>query len=640
VEPGLAAQIAIQIGEGLAKAHESGIVHRDIKPANLMLTADGTVKILDFGVAKLAGVDGPTDTGVAVGTTAYMSPEQMRGETVDHQSDIWSLGVVLYELVSGRQPFRGANLLELATAIDRDRPEPLGHGSLQRVVSRALSKDRRHRYGAIREMVDDLRSGPGPSDDTTRPASPAAATPSIAVLAFTNSSTDPENEFLADGISEEIINTLGQWPGLRVAARGSSFFFKGQHVDVREVGRRLQVDTVLEGSVRKSGDQLRITAELVNARDGYQLWSERYDRKLEDIFSVQDEIARTLADRLRISLAGEPKAPAARATDNVNAYEAYLKGRALLYKRGRFIPAAIKYFEDALALDPNYALSWAGLADGCTALGHYGLAAPREPLARAKAAAQRAVELDDSLAETHCALAMTALVYDFDVPTARREFDIARRINPGYPQAVAWYSLWVLSFIEGRFDEAVELMRPVVAQDPLFGYNHRVWAAELAFSGRHSEAIHESLVSIDLEPEAFMPYWTLLVSYGRAQQFSEAIAAGHAALAISGRHPFVMMMLAAAYAACGKRPDARTLYDELGRPADTRWVSPALRSSVAASAGLPEAAVTLMAEAVRERDPQVLSLLFALPEAEGLRQVLADAGRLDEFRQAVRLTES
>ena len=637
--PEQAAAIAMQIGDGLAVAHENGIVHRDIKPANVMVMPDQTVRILDFGLAKFAGTDGPTEAGVVLGTVAYMSPEQMRGDEVDAGTDIWSLGVLLYEMVSGSRPFPAATLPGLYRAIEYDFPPPLSNHTLQRVIDRALAKARAHRYASMRDMTADLRNELGTSSEVTRTGAVVPEVPSIAVLAFVNTSADPENEFFADGLSEEIINTLGQIKGLRVAARGSSFFFKGQHVDVRDVGRRLQVDAVLEGSVRKSGSHLRITAELVKTRDGYQLWSERYDRELKDIFAVQDEIASTIADRLKISLVSEPPAvPVARGTENVNAYEAYLKGRALLYKRGRHIHGAIKYFEEAIALDPDYALSWAGLADGCTALGHYGLSTSREPLARAKAAALKAVSLDSSLAETRCALAMTALVYDFDLPTAKREFGIALGINPGYPQAVAWYSLWVLSFVEGRFDEAVEVMRPVVAADPLFGYNHRVWAAELAFSGRHAEAIAESLTSIELEPESFMPYWTLLLSYGLAGQYPEAVAAGLAALSISGRHPFVMMMLAATYADCGRQAEARMLCDELQRRAETQWVPPALWASVAASAGLPDEAVRLMTRAVREGDPQILSMLFALPQAAGLREVLANAGVLEECRRAVRLS--
>ena len=417
-----AIDIATQVGQGLAKAHAAGIAHRDIKPANLMVTADGTVKILDFGLAKLAGAEGVTQTGTTVGTVAYMSPEQARGEEVDHRTDIWSLGVVLYEMLTGQQPFRGENLLVISGAIQQDQAPALTGASsvLNGIVSRALHKSRWQRYQAVTGLLGELRNAKGPA--TPAPSQPDM--PSIAVLPFDNMSADPEQQYFCEGMAEEIINALTALDGLHVASRTSAFLAKAKHFDIAEIGIRLKVGAVLEGSVRKAGNRLRVTAQLINVSDGYHLWSERYDREMDDVFAVQDEIALSVVEQLKVKLLGVSGASLVkRPTDDLEAYHFYLKGRYHLNQRTEdALNRGIQFFEEALARDPNYAGAYAGLADGYTLLGPAGYGEGQSnTMARARTCATKALELDDRLAEAHSALGFLRFRLDWDWTHAEAE---------------------------------------------------------------------------------------------------------------------------------------------------------------------------------------------------------------------------
>ena len=438
-----------------------------------------------------------------------------------------------------------------------------------------------------------------------RTSSPASVTrESIAVLPFINMSPDPENEFFTDGITEEIINAVAQIEQIHVVARSSAFSFKGKHVDLRIVGEQLNVRTILEGSVRRSGMRLRITAQLVNVADGYHLWSERYDREMKDVFEIQDEIARSIADRLAITLKGDRREPLVKAkTNNLEAYELYLKGRTLLYRRGGVIPYAAQCFRRAVDLDSEYALAWAGLADSYTTLGYYGLAAPNACMPKATEAARRAVILDSSLAETHNALAMSCLMGRWNKAEAEREFLRALELNPKYVQARDWYALFYLQFSEGRLAEGVAQAKLALESDPRSSYTHAIYALTCAIAGRHAEAIRISRRAVELDPESYL---ARMILQGVAQlggQYEEAAAVGELALAMSGRHSWSMAILAVTMADWGKPADADAIYAEMLARERRQYLPLALLAVAASAAGREDDAIHHAREALAIRDP-------------------------------------
>ena len=437
-----------------------------------------------------------------------------------------------------------------------------------------------------------------------RIATRAAAQASIAVLPFSNMSADVENEFFADGITEEIINVLSQIEGLRVAARTSAFFFKGKHTDMRQIGEQLNVRTLLEGSVRKLGDRLRITAQLVNVADGYHLWSERYDRELKDIFAIQDEIARSIAERLKLTLEGDRAEVFVKAgTKNLDAYQLYLKGRALLYRRGRATWQAAECFEQAVKLDPDYALAWAGVADAYTTIGYYGFARPEAAMPKGMEAARRAVALDPSLAEAHNALAMASLMGTWDKALAEREFLLALRLNPHYIQARAWYALFYLQFSQGRLAEGVQQARLLLETDPLSSYAHAIYSLTCAVADKHTEAIQASRRAVELDPESYLARMIFHGVLHMAGEFEEATHVAELALAMSGRHFWSMAVQAITFAHWNRPALADALYKEMLARASTQYVSPALLAVAASAAGEEDNAICHSREALELHDP-------------------------------------
>lgn len=435
-------------------------------------------------------------------------------------------------------------------------------------------------------------------------AAAGATRDSIAVLPFVNLSADPENEYFTDGITEEIINALAQIKDLHVVARSSAFSFKGKHIDPRVVGEQLNVRTILEGSVRRADNRLRIAAQLINAADGYHLWSERYEREMKDVFDIQDDIARSIAQRLKVTLETSAQERLVKAgTKNLEAYQLYLKGRALLFRKGSVIPRALECCERAVGLAPDYAQAWAGVADSYTNLGYYGLARPEATLPKGMESARRSVALDPSLAEGHSALAMACLMGAWDKAEAEREFLRALELNPKYLQARGWYALFYLQFAEGRLKEGVAQAKLALESDPLSSYAHTIYSFTCGFAGKHAEAVQASQRAVELDSESYLAHVILAGVLYLSERFEEAVAASESALAISGRHSWAMVVLAESLAACGKRAEAEATHSELICRARRYYVQPSSLAMTAATVGMQDEAIRYACEAFQIRDP-------------------------------------
>ena len=460
----------------------------------------------------------------------------------------------------------------------------------------------------------------GASGETVAPAESAPTTEprSIAVLSFANMSADPENEYFCDGISEEIINTLAHLPELKVAGRTSAFSFKGTDLDVPEIGTKLKVATVLEGSVRKMGNQLRITAQLIDVESGYHLWSERFDRQLDDIFAIQNEIATNIAERLEVTIGVSARGHRLQ-TNNVEAYELYLKGRALLYQRGMAMFQSRECFEDALALDPQYALAHAGLADSYSILGYYGLITPAEAWPPARKAAQHAVALAPDLAEAHNALAILAFVRDWDWEATGREFRRSLELNPSYVQARCWYAMAYLQGTRGDHEAAIAEARVAVDIDPLSPYTHTMLGYVLTAADQTEEAVEQARRGAESDPDSYWGQWVLATVYHRATRFSEAEAAYQQALSATKRHPFALANLGRLYAEWEKPADAAAVDAELTARSREEYVQPITLTLAAACAGRTEEALALLQLSCEERDPWLAWGALTSPWFEPLR---------------------
>jgi serine/threonine-protein kinase len=588
-----AVDLACQVAEALAEAHARGIVHRDIKPANAMVTRSGRLKIVDFGLARLPDATALTATGTTLGTPAYMAPEQVRGEDADARADLWALGAVLYEMLAGRPPFGGESAHAVLYSVVHRVPEPLDRArpdlpaALLRVVNRALAKDRLARYQQAEQMLAELLDCRERLDaDGTRAVGTAAPrVPSIAVLPFANLSADPEQEYFCEGMTEELITALGAVEGLRVAAKASTFHLKGKDLEIRAIGDQLNVETLLEGSVRKAGDRLRVTAQLVNVSDGYHLWSERYDRRLDDVFAVQDEIARAIVERLKVKLVGPKEAPLVRrGSTNLEAYQLYLKGRYYFARRykGR-LEQAVDCFSRAIALDPDFAPAQAGLADGLSVAGFYGFRMPRVVLPKARAAAERAVALDETLAEAHSALGVLHawLAWDWDV--AEREFTRALALDPNAPVTHAFYGIALATM--GRAEEAAAEAEKAKALDPLSTLVSFLAAAIYHGVRQQGRSIEDSQSALALDPDSALAAWMLSVALSEAGRHEEAVEAGERGVQMTDRNGFFVAILGHALGRAGRRDSARQMLAELLEKPQPQGVPPIWLATIYAGTG-------------------------------------------------------
>ena len=524
-----ALDVAIQVAEGLREAHERGIIHRDVKSANIMVTEKGQCKIMDFGLAKLAGEIQLTRSGTSMGTVAYMSPEQARGEEVDHRTDIWSLGVVLYEMLTGQLPFKGDYDQAVIYSILNTDPQPISgvpaemSTKLEVMVDKALAKSPDSRYQSAADILAHLRALRKDSESSKEIASQAETHPSIAVLPFADLSPSRDQEYFCDGMAEEIINALTHLEGLRVVARTSAFAFKGKHQDIREVGRKLSVGTILEGSVRKAGNRVRITAQLIKVADGYHIWSEKFDRDLSDVFAIQDEISLAIVDRLKLKLLGDEKEKMLkRYTQNPEAYDLYLKGR---YHWNRRTPESLKkavaHFEQVIQRDPEYALAYAGLADSYSMLEQVNVIPAKESFPKARELAKKALDIDETLAEAHTSLAYVLWSYDWDWIGLEREFRRAIELNPNYATAHQWFAMGLTSL--GRTSEAVQETKKALELDPLSLIINTSAGFVYVCSGKEEEALRQSEKILDMDPTFVFAHFISALVCERRKRYDEAV---------------------------------------------------------------------------------------------------------------------
>ncbi|HQR33635.1 MAG TPA: protein kinase [Blastocatellia bacterium] len=670
------AEIGVAIAEGLSAAHSKNIIHRDLKPENIFLTTSG-VKILDFGIARvkrpvlpdaetLATAIETTKHGVVMGSIGYMSPEQVKGELADAPSDIFSLGCVLYEMLSGQRPFARESTAEVIAAILDAEPPLLTntHGKLpaelSRVIGHCLPKKPDNRYQSARDLSLDLKAMLAGKPVTAQlpwlPArrsrlairigvvilavllttmawlfwwnKPVGAIDSLAILPLANASGDPNLEYLSDGITESLINSLSQLPQLRVMARGTVFSYKGKEVDPRKVGEELKVRAVFTGKMVQRGDTLNIQADLVNAYDGSQIWGDRYTRKLADAQSILEEIARQISEKLRLKLSGaEQQRVTKRQTENPEAYQLYLKGR---YYSNQFttedLKKGIELMNRAVEADPTYALAHAGLSASYYNASNF-IFPPDEAMPKVKAAAQRAIELDDTIAEAHVSLGLVQERFELNRVEAAKEFKRALELAPNSERAQLYYGLNMIE--EGRVDEAIAAMTRARDLDPLTLFNGSTLAWGYYLARRNDEAIAQLQKMIGMEPNFFVARFTLGLAYEQKGMYEQAIAEFNEAQRIDPESWVPSAFLAQVYAIKGNRAEVQRRLEELKRNALQKHVDSYNIGVIHAALGEKDQAFEWLEKAFQAKSEELMFIKVD-PRIDSLR---SDARYADLLRR-------